>query len=162
MHVCCSSIWRVWILIDVALLKCNILSCYVSEALHLTILRFLISIFTKSYVFEVRYDQTILFHQIFLKRCHSINFTMLILQKKKTFTLLSYAVALLQMFLLKLIFCFCVFILFWCISIKNKFIYIYIYIYIYILFWCIFNQKKILIKNHYHNIKDTQNRLIVS
>jgi len=135
MHVCCcSSIWRVWILIDVALLKCNILSCHVSEASHLTILRFLISIFTKNCVFEVRYDQTILFHQIFLKRRHSINFTMLILQKKKkTFTLLSYAGALLQMFLLKLIFCFYVFILFWCVNIKNKFIYI--------LFWYIFNQK---------------------
>jgi hypothetical protein len=133
MHVCCcSSTWRVWILIDVALLKCNILSCHVSEALYLTILRFLISIFIKSRVFEVRYDQTILFHQIFLKWCHSINFTMLILHKKKTFTLLSYTAALLQMFLLKLIFCFCVFILFWCVSIKNKFIYIYIYIYIYI------------------------------
>jgi hypothetical protein len=159
MHVCCcSSIWRVWILIDVVLLKCNILSCHISEALYLTILRFLISIFTKSRVFEVRYDQTILFHQIFLKRCHSINFTMLIFQKKKTFILLSYAAALLQMFLFKLIFYFFVFILFWCVSIKNKFIYIYIYIY----YFDAFSIKKILIKNHYHNIKHTQNRLIVS
>jgi hypothetical protein len=69
-----------------------------------------------------------IFEMMSFYQFYYVNFT-----KKKTFTLLSYAGALLQMFLLKLIFCFYVFILFWCVNIKNKFIYI--------LFWYIFNQK---------------------
>jgi hypothetical protein len=82
-----------------------------------------INIYQKSlwsnYIISPNIFETMSFYQFYY-----VNFT----TKKKTFTLLSYAAALLQMFLLKLIFCFCVFILFWCVSIKNKFIYIYIYI----------------------------------
>ena len=143
--------------------------CHPSKVQHLKLSRFRsatfdnialsnINIYQKScfwsaiwsnYIISPNIFETMSFYQFYY-----VNFT----TKKKTFTLLSYAAALLQMFLLKLIFCFCVFILFWCVSIKNKIIYIYIYIY----YFDTFSIKKILIKNHYHNIKHTQNRLIVS